>query len=99
MLNAVFPPSSVALPIPLILLPPPTTPPTTILPTIPHKYLHLTTPYPLLFFHLILLLISLTLISIHPPLLTLISLYIPTNLMQYLIQPLNTNKAITIIST
>ncbi|WP_260846759.1 YitT family protein, partial [Staphylococcus epidermidis] len=65
-----------------------TTPVTLILPTILNKYLHITTPYPLLFFHLILLLISFTQIPLLKSLLTLISLYIRTKLIQFLIQPL-----------
>ncbi|WP_391559380.1 YitT family protein, partial [Staphylococcus saprophyticus] len=70
-----------------------------MLPPIPNKYLHLTTPYPFLFFHLILVAVSLSLIPISTPLLTVISLYISTKLMHYLIEPFNTKKAITIIST
>ncbi|WP_145400260.1 YitT family protein, partial [Staphylococcus epidermidis] len=76
-----------------------TTTGTLILATILNKYLHITTPYPFLFFHLILLLISFTQIPLLNCLLTVISLYIPTKLIQFLIQPLNTKNPITIIST
>ncbi len=97
--NAVFGGSCVGLGIGVIVLAGGTTAGTTILARIAHKYLDVSTPYALLFFDLIVVVISLTVISIDRALGTVISLYIGTKVMEYVIEGLNTKKAMTIISS
>ena len=97
--NAVFGGSCVGLGIGVIVLAGGTTAGTTILARIAHKYLDVSTPYALLFFDLIVVVISLTVISIDRALVTVISLYIGTKVMEYVIEGLNTKKAMTIISS
>ena len=59
----------------------------------------MSTPYALLFFDLIVVVISLTVISLDRALVTVISLYIGTKVMEFVIEGLNTKKAMTIISS
>lgn len=75
-----------------------TTAGSTILARIAHKYLDVNTSYALLFFDMIVVLISLTVMPIEKALLTTISLYVGTKAMDFLIEGLNPKKAITIIS-
>ncbi|UBH13290.1 YitT family protein [Macrococcus armenti] len=75
-----------------------TTAGTTILARIAHKYLDVNTSYALLFFDLIVVALSLTVISVERALLTVLSLYIGTKSMDMMIEGLNPKKAITIIS-
>lgn len=97
--NAVFGGTSVGLGIGVIVLAGSTTAGTTILARIAHKYLDVSTPYALLFFDLIVVVISLTVISLDRALVTVISLYIGTKVMEFVIEGLNTKKAMTIISS
>ena len=97
--NAVFGGTSVGLGIGVIVLAGGTTAGTTILARIAHKYLDVSTPYALLFFELIVVVISLTVISLDRALVTVISLYIGTKVMEFVIEGLNTKKAMTIISS
>lgn len=97
--NAVFGGTSVGLGIGVIVLAGGTTAGTTILARIAHKYLDVSTPYALLFFDLIVVVISLTVISLDRALITVISLYIGTKVMEFVIEGLNTKKAMTIISS
>lgn len=97
--NAVFGGTSVGLGIGVIVLAGGTTAGTTILSRIAHKYLDVSTPYALLFFDLIVVVISLTVISLDRALVTVISLYIGTKVMEFVIEGLNTKKAMTIISS
>lgn len=97
--NAVFGGSCVGLGIGIIVLAGGTTAGTTILARIATKYLDISTPYALLFFDLIVVLISITVIPISSALVTVISLYIGTKVMEYVIEGLNTKKALTIISS
>ena len=60
-----------------------TTAGTVILARIVNKYLDISTPYALLFFDLLVVLISLTQISLDKALVTIISLYIGTKVMEY----------------
>ena len=76
-----------------------TTAGTTILAQIANKYLDVSTAYALLFFDLIVVLISLTVLPLQMALVTVISLYIGTKVMEYVIEGLNTKKAMTIISS
>ena len=64
-----------------------------------NKYLDISTPYALLFFDLIVVLISLTEIPLVKCLVTVMSLYIGTKVMEFVIEGLNTKKAMTIISS
>ncbi|MEJ7520419.1 YitT family protein, partial [Staphylococcus saprophyticus] len=57
------------------------------------------TAYALLFFDLIVVAISLTVLPLSKALVTVISLYIGTKVMDYVIEGLNTKKAMTIISS
>ncbi|PNZ71521.1 YitT family protein [Macrococcoides caseolyticum subsp. caseolyticum] len=75
-----------------------TTAGTTILARIAHKYLDVNTSYALLFFDLIVVALSLTVIPVERALLTALSLYIGTKAMDVMIEGLNPKKAITIIS-
>lgn len=75
-----------------------TTAGTTILARIAHKYLDVNTSYTLLFFDLIVVALSLTVIPVERALLTVLSLYIGTKAMDVMIEGLNPKKAITIIS-
>lgn len=75
-----------------------TTAGTTILARIAHKYLDVNTSYALLFFDLIVVALSLTVIPVERVLLTVLSLYIGTKAMDVMIEGLNPKKAITIIS-
>ncbi|MDU1728478.1 MAG: YitT family protein, partial [Staphylococcus epidermidis] len=70
-----------------------------ILARIVNKYLDISTPYALLFFDLIVVLISLTEIPLAKCLVTVMSLYIGTKVMEFVIEGLNTKKAMTIISS
>lgn len=97
--NAVFGGTSVGLGIGVIVLAGGTSAGTTILARIAHKYLDVSTPYALLFFDLIVVVISLTVISLDRALVTVISLYIGTKVMEFVIEGLNTKKAMTIISS
>ncbi|QLK85440.1 YitT family protein [Staphylococcus sp. 17KM0847] len=98
MINAVFGGLSVGLGIGVIVLAGGTTAGTTILARIANKYLDVSTPYALLFFDLIVVLISLTVIPLDRALVTVISLYIGTKVMDFVIEGLNPKKAVTIIS-
>ncbi|HDD0755101.1 TPA: YitT family protein [Staphylococcus aureus] len=97
--NAIFGGVSVGLGIGVIILAGGTTAGTTILARIATKYLDVSTPYALLFFDMIVVAISLTVIPLDKVLVTVISLYIGTKVMEYVIKGLNTKKAMTIIST
>lgn len=99
LVNAVFGGLCVGLGIGVIVLAGGTTAGTTILARIANKYLDIITPYALLFFDLIVVAISLTVIPISSALVTVISLYIGTKVMEYVIEGLNTKKAMTIISS
>lgn len=96
--NAVFGGLCVGLGIGVIVLAGGTTAGTTILARIANKYLDVNTSYALLFFDLIVVAISLTVISLDRALVTIISLYIGTKVMDFVIEGLNTKKAMTIIS-
>ncbi|HDA9523129.1 TPA: YitT family protein [Staphylococcus aureus] len=97
--NAIFGGVSVGLGIGVIILAGGTTAGTTILARIATKYLDVSTPYALLFFDMIVVAISLTVIPLDKVLVTVISLYIGTKVMEYVIEGLNTKKTMTIIST
>lgn len=97
--NAVFGGTCVGVGIGLVVLAGGTTAGTVILARIVNKYLDISTPYALLFFDLLVVLISLTQISLNKVLVTIISLYIGTKVMEYVIEGLNTKKAMTIISS
>lgn len=97
--NAIFGGASVGLGIGVIVLAGGTTAGTTILARIATKYLDVSTPYALFGFDIIVVLISLTVIPIDKVLVTVISLYIGTKVMEFVIEGLNTKKAMTIIST
>ncbi|AVP35704.1 YitT family protein [Staphylococcus felis] len=97
-INSVFGGFSVGLGIGVIVLAGGTTAGTTILARIANKYLDVSTPYALLFFDLIIVLASLTVISVDRVLVTIISLYIGTKVMDFVIEGLNPKKAVTIIS-
>lgn len=99
LVNAVFGGLCVGMGIGVIVLAGGTTAGTTILARIANKYLDISTPYALLFFDLIVVAISLTVIPISSALVTVISLYIGTKVMEYVIEGLNTKKAMTIISS
>lgn len=98
-INAVFGGTSVGLGIGIIVLAGGTTAGTTILARIANKYLDVSTAYTLLFFDLIVVVISLTVLPLSKALVTVISLYIGTKVMDYVIEGLNTKKAMTIISS
>ena len=98
-INAVFGGTSVGLGIGIIVLAGGTTDGTTILARIANKYLDVSTAYALLFFDLIVVAISLTVLPLSKALVTVISLYIGTKVMDYVIEGLNTKKAMTIISS
>lgn len=98
-INAVFGGTSVGLGIGIIVLAGGTTAGTTILARIANKYLDVSTAYALLFFDLIVVAISLTVLPLSKTLVTVISLYIGTKVMDYVIEGLNTKKAMTIISS
>lgn len=98
-INAVFGGTCVGLGIGIIVLAGGTTAGTVILARIVNKYLDISTPYVLLFFDLIVVLISLTEIPLVKCLVTVMSLYIGTKVMEFVIEGLNTKKAMTIISS
>lgn len=98
-INAVFGGTCVGLGIGIIVLAGGTTAGTVILARIINKYLDISTPYALLFFDLIVVLISLTEIPLAKCLVTVMSLYIGTKVMEFVIEGLNTKKAMTIISS
>lgn len=98
-INAVFDGTCVGLGIGIIVLAGGTTAGTVILARIVNKYLDISTPYALLFFDLIVVLISLTEIPLVKCLVTVMSLYIGTKVMEFVIEGLNTKKAMTIISS
>ncbi len=98
-INAVFGGTCVGLGIGIIVLAVGTTAGTVILARIVNKYLDISTPYALLFFDLIVVLISLTEIPLVKCLVTVMSLYIGTKVMEFVIEGLNTKKAMTIISS
>ena len=98
-INAVFGGTCVGLGIGIIVLAGGTTAGTVILARIVNKYLDISTPYALLFFDLIVVLISLTEIPLVKCLVTVMSLYIGTKVMEFVIEGLNTKKAMTIISS
>ncbi|WP_049369645.1 YitT family protein [Staphylococcus epidermidis] len=98
-INAVFGGTCVGLGIGIIVLAGGTTVGTVILARIVNKYLDISTPYALLFFDLIVVLISLTEIPLVKCLVTVMSLYIGTKVMEFVIEGLNTKKAMTIISS
>ena len=88
-INAVFGGTCVGLGIGIIVLAGGTTAGTVILARIVNKYLDISTPYALLFFDLIVV----------KCLVTVMSLYIGTKVMEFVIEGLNTKKAMTIISS
>lgn len=98
-INAAFGGTCVGLGIGIIVLAGGTTAGTVILARIVNKYLDISTPYALLFFDLIVVLISLTEIPLVKCLVTVMSLYIGTKVMEFVIEGLNTKKAMTIISS
>lgn len=98
-INAVFGGTCVGLGIGIIVLAGGTTAGTVILARIVNKYLDISTTYALLFFDLIVVLISLTEIPLVKCLVTVMSLYIGTKVMEFVIEGLNTKKAMTIISS
>ncbi|MCG7829929.1 YitT family protein [Staphylococcus epidermidis] len=98
-INAVFGGTCVGLGIGIIVLAGGTTAGTVILARIVNKYLDISTPYALLFFDVIVVLISLTEIPLVKCLVTVMSLYIGTKVMEFVIEGLNTKKAMTIISS
>ncbi|MGC7702959.1 YitT family protein [Staphylococcus epidermidis] len=98
-INAVFGGTCVGLGIGIIVLAGGKTAGTVILARIVNKYLDISTPYALLFFDLIVVLISLTEIPLVKCLVTVMSLYIGTKVMEFVIEGLNTKKAMTIISS
>lgn len=98
-INAVFGGTCVGLGIGIIVLAGGTTAGTVILARIVNKYLDISTPYALLFFDLIVVLISLTEIPLVKCLVTVMSLYIGTKVMEFVIEGLNTKTAMTIISS
>lgn len=98
-INVVFGGTCVGLGIGIIVLAGGTTAGTVILARIVNKYLDISTPYALLFFDLIVVLISLTEIPLVKCLVTVMSLYIGTKVMEFVIEGLNTKKAMTIISS
>ena len=98
-INAVFGGTCVGLGIGIIVLAGGKTAGTVILARIVNKYLDISTPYALLFFDLIVVLISLTEIPLAKCLVTVMSLYIGTKVMEFVIEGLNTKKAMTIISS
>ncbi|WP_105979997.1 YitT family protein [Staphylococcus simulans] len=97
--NAIFGGASVGLGIGVIVLAGGTTAGTTILARLAHKYLDVSTSYALLFFDLIVVAISFTVIPVNKLLITIISLYIGTKVMEFVIEGLNTKKAMTVISS
>ncbi|MCU5746921.1 YitT family protein [Staphylococcus sp. SQ8-PEA] len=97
--NAIFGGSCVGLGIGIIVLAGGTSGGTTILARIVAKNTEFNTAYALLFFDLIVVLISLTEIPIAKALVTVISLYVGTKVMDFVIEGLNTKKAMTIISS
>ena len=99
LVNAIFGGTCVGIGIGIIVLAGGTTAGTTILAKIATKYLDVSTPYALLFFDLLVVLISLTQIKLSSALVTVISLYIGTKVMEFVIEGLNTKKAMTIISS
>lgn len=92
MINAVFGGTCVGLGIGIIVLAGGTTAGTVILARIVNKYLDISTPYALLFFDLIVVLISLTEIPLVKCLVTVMSLYIGTKVMEFVIEGLNTKR-------
>lgn len=75
-----------------------TTAGTTILARMTHKYLGWSISYGLLFFDLIVAFSSYFIIGAEKLMLTIIMLYVGTKVMEFVIEGLNTKKAITIIS-
>lgn len=98
LINTIFGGFMVGLGIGLIVLSGGTTAGTTILARIAHKYLDVNTSYALLFFDLIVVIISLSVMPLEKALLTVISLYVGTKVMDFVIEGLNPKKAVTIIS-
>lgn len=98
LINTIFGGFLVGLGIGLIVLSGGTTAGTTILARIAHKYLDVNTSYALLFFDLIVVVISLSVMPLEKALLTVISLYVGTKVMDFVIEGLNPKKAVTIIS-
>lgn len=98
LINTIFGGFMVGLGIGLIVLSGGTTAGTTILARIAHKYLDVNTSYALLFFDLIVVMFSLTVMPLEKTLLTVISLYVGTKVMDFVIEGLNPKKAVTIIS-
>ncbi|WP_436865776.1 YitT family protein [Mammaliicoccus sciuri] len=98
LINTIFGGFMVGLGIGLIVLSGGTTAGTTILARIAHKYLDVNTSYALLFFDLIVVMFSLTVMPLEKALLTVISLYVGTKVMDFVIEGLNPKKAVTIIS-
>ncbi|WP_050613399.1 YitT family protein [Bacillus testis] len=70
----------------------------TILAKIASKYLHWNISYALLFFDLIIVIGSTYVIGLEKMLVTIVSLFIATKVMDYMIEGLDTKKSITIIS-
>ena len=98
LINTIFGGFMVGLGIGLIVLSGGTTAGPTILARIAHKYLDVNTSYALLFFDLIVVMFSLTVMPLEKALLTVISLYVGTKVMDFVIEGLNPKKAVTIIS-
>lgn len=89
LINTIFGGFMVGLGIGLIVLSGGTTAGTTILARIAHKYLDVNTSYALLFFDLIVVMFSLTVMPLEKALLTVISLYVGTKVMDFVIEGLN----------
>lgn len=70
-----------------------------ILASIAHKYLGWSISYGLLFFDLIVVFSSYFIIGAEKLMLTIIMLYIATKVMEFIIEGLNSRKAVTVIST
>lgn len=98
LISAIFGGFLIGIGIGLIVMVGGTTAGSTILARIAHKYLDVNTSYALLFFDLIVVAISLTVMPIEKALITIISLYMGTKAMDFMIEGLNPKKAITIIS-
>ncbi|MFS0783931.1 YitT family protein [Bacillus sp. 1P06AnD] len=70
----------------------------TILAKIANKYLHWNISYALLFFDLIIVIGSTFVIGLEKMLVTIVSLFVATKVMDYMIEGLDTKKSITIVS-
>ncbi|WP_020006815.1 YitT family protein [Salinicoccus albus] len=98
LINTVFGGLFVGLGIGLVIRVGATTAGTTILARIANQYLDVNVSYAVLFFDMIVMLISLTVLTLEQVLLTVIALYIAMKVMDFIIEGMNPKKAITIIS-